>query len=296
MEIARLRCSAETKAGAPRFVVILFAALKVHASIMADAYSCLVELTPRGIPWLVDPQARTFLLPNGDQAVHGLVLPAGTPFSSDGAKQLGTSDTAKVAAGLEGSDEAAIVGSRVRYEIQDKKFTDRKRHEIHPGCEADMKRNGLRLLELIDAAADVAGGSMTRLQAIVREFPSVAFRHERIASVLDRMGVSHEQIRRWFGLIGGRGRPARSIPDARTLVGTFAHERATSETVEAALARVAGPASVTSEHLANISSREGELYELSVGGIWVTADHLQRIPWVAPQVATLQWDVYRLPT
>lgn len=267
----------------------------VHTDSMPLTRLGLIELTRGGVPWVVNPTRRTFLLPDSRGPFFGLIVEAGTPRLALPAERLGSADTARLAAALEGRDDVVMIGSKVRYDVSDRARKDRAVHEIAGAHDAEMKRNGHRLLELIDDAVRVStcDGCTPRLRDLVRGFPSVALRHEGVAGILERTRVTDAALLRWFGEKSGRGRPARNLAEERVLAGTLAHEIAVGPTVGSALDRVAATG-IARGGLANLRSAIGELYQLSVEGIWVTADRLMSLPWVAPLAATKRWDVYRL--
>lgn len=254
----------------------------------------LLQLDDQGVPWAVDPCPRPFVLPDGDGALHGVVLAPGTPCDIQGSQLIGTAGTRDVAAALEGTGDVVIVGAKVRYRIANNKLEDRKLHEICATHDSAMRRNGLRLLKLVDASLRAMSdrGGVLRLQAIVRWFPCVALRHPQVSATLDRVGVDDGAIRRWFGLTGTRGRPGRQIGSARTAIGTLVHECEEDENVNDAFERLARTGMGSRESLANRRSAEGELYQLSVGGIWVAADRLLERPWVPPRAAAMRWDIH----
>lgn len=266
---------------------------------MPDWNRGLLQLTRGGIPWAIDPRPRSFLLPERHGVSHGLVLEANAAHPGAGWERLGCGSTRHVAAALDGDGDVVTVGARVRYDIDSKRLDDRKLHEIFAANDSQMRRNGEELLAFIAEAVRVLSerNDPKLLQAVVRFFPCVALRHERVAAALDRLADSDNAIRRWFGMKAGKGRPARPIPEAAVVIGTMVHEcsRDENETVDAALARMERAGLGERKSLANLKSRESELYRLDVGGVWVKADRLLRLPWVPPKTAELRWNVYRFP-
>lgn len=268
----------------------------VHIDRMHFTRFGLLDVTLGGIPWMVKPVPRRFLLPDSDGPFIGLILEAGTPRPPPPAELLGSADTARLAAALEGSDDIVRIGSRVRYEVSGRTREDRRVHDIVGAHDSEMKRNGKRLLTLIDTCVheSTSKGYPHKLQALIRWFPEVALRHVRVAELLDRMRITDKALLRWFGEQSGRGRPARRLPEERALIGTLEHECTQGPNINAALRRAADTGTDRG-YLANLRSQFRELYQLSVDGIWVTADRLMRVPWVAPEATQKRWDVYRVP-
>jgi len=128
----------------------------VHTDSMPLTRLGLLELTRGGVPWVGNPTRRTFLLPDPRGPFFGVIVEAGTPRLTPHAELLGSADTARLAAALEGRDDVVMIGSRVRYEVCDRTRKDRGVHEIAGARDAEMKRNGHRLLELIDDAVRVS--------------------------------------------------------------------------------------------------------------------------------------------
>jgi hypothetical protein len=256
---------------------------------------CRVQID-QGIPWSVAPCPGAFAVPHIDEALHVLVVEAGAPLPCPGPYKLGSGRTREVAAVVDGVGDVVIVGAKIRYRIAGRKLEDTGLHEICAANDAEMKRNGDRLLEIIALAVRRASedGCSERLQAVVRAFPSVALRHERVAQALDRLRDPDQTVRRWFGLKAGRGRPARPIAGARAEVGTLVHECDEAESVNDALEGLARTGMGSVESLRNRRSSEGELYQLSIAGVWVKADLLLRLPWVDPRTAEMRWDVYEV--
>jgi hypothetical protein len=250
----------------------------------------------QGVPWSVAPFPGAFALPHVD-ALQALVVQAGAPLAHPGACKLGSGRTREVAAAVvDGTGDVVIVGARVRHRIAGRKLEDTGLQEICAANDAEMKRNGHRLLEIVTLALRRASedGCTDRLQAVVRAFPSVALRHERVAHALDRLRDPDQTVRRWFGLKAGRGRPARPVAGARAEVATLEHECDEAESVADALERLARTGMGSVESLRNRRSSEGELYQLSISGVWVKADRLLDRPWVGPSTAEMRWDVYRV--